>query len=462
MPVQRYDAIVIGAGQGGGPLSTALAGAGRRTALIERRHVGGTCVNEGCTPTKTMIASGRVAHLVQRAHEYGIHPKDVVVDMERIRQRKRDIVTMFRSGSRKRIESTSGVDLIYGDAHFTGERTLEVARNDGETVVCEADWIFVNTGTRPARPSIEGLDQVPAFDSTSIMELDQVPQHLIILGGGYIGVEFGQLFRRLRSKVTIIHRGTQLLPREDDDIADEVGKIFREDGIEVLLETTAKRIRRMGNDIEVELAGQGGESSVNGTHLLIATGRRPNTDTLDCNATGMELDERGYIRVNSRLETSVPGIWALGDVNGGPAFTHIAYDDYRILKSNLLENGARSTESRLVPYTVFMDPQLGRVGPTEKALRALGQKYTVAKLPMTSVARALETDETRGFMKALVDPASKEILGAAILGLEGGELAGGIQLAMMGHLPYTAIRDAVFSHPTLTESLNSLFGSVET
>lgn len=460
--MSQYDAIVVGAGQGGGPLAGALVRAGRRTALVEREHVGGTCINEGCTPTKTIIASGRVAHLARRAGDYGVMAGTVSIDLGKVRQRKRDIVHSFRSGSERRLAAIEGLDLIFGEACFSGPKTLEVALNGGGSRSIGAELIFLNTGARPALPRIEGIDSVPVLTSTTILELDQVPEHLLVLGGGYIGLEFGQLYRRFGSQVTIVNRGKRLLAREDDDVVDAVAEILREDGIEVLLETPPVRVERRGDDgMELTVEGPEGSRILRGSHLLAAVGRTPNTDRLDPAAAGLKLDERGYIPVNDRLETNVAGIYALGDVNGGPAFTHISYDDFRILRTNLIEEGSATTTGRLVPYTVFIDPQLGRVGLSEREAREQGRDIRVAKLPMSHVARALEVDETRGFMKAIVDAETKQILGAAVLGLEGGEIMSALQIAMMGKLPYTALRDAVFAHPTLCESLNNLFMSLD-
>ena len=459
---QAYDAIVIGAGQAGVPLSTALAGTGRTTALIERAHVGGTCVNVGCTPTKTMVASARVAYLTRRAADYGVHTSSVTVDLERVRQRKRDIVDSFRGGSERRIEQTDGVDLIMGEARFTGARSVEVRRDGAETLRLAADLIFINTGDRPASPPVHELSTVPTLNSTSIMELDQVPEHLLILGGGYIGLEFGQMFRRFGSAVTIIQRGHQLLAREDADVADEVAKILREDGVEVLLDAEARHVEQDANRaLRLTVRQPEGERTLEGSHLLVAAGRTPNTEALDLPAAGVQTDQRGYVQANERLETNVPGIYALGDVKGGPAFTHISYDDFRIIRTNLLDGGHATTADRPVPYTVFIDPQLGRVGLTEEQARQSGRPIRVAKLPMSSVARALEVDETRGFMKAVVDAETQQILGAAVLGIEGGEVMAVLEVAMLGHLPYTALRDGVFAHPTLAESLNNLFMAMD-
>ena len=460
---EQYDAIVIGAGQAGGPLSTALAQADWKTALIERKHVGGTCVNEGCTPTKTMLASARVAHLARRAADYGVHTGPVTVDLAKVRQRKRDIVDSFRGGSQRRIEQTEGLDLLMGQARFTGPRSVEVSLNGGGTRHLTADKIFVNVGARPRKPSLPGLDRVPALDSTSIMELDKLPEHLLVLGGGYIGLEFGQMFRRFGSQVTIVQRRGQLLTREDPDVAEQVADILREDGIEVLLEAQAQRVEQAAHgSIHLVVRTPEGERTLSGTHLLVAVGRVPNTDQLDLAPAGVQIDKRGFIAVNDRLETNVLGVYALGDVKGGPAFTHISYDDFRIIRTNLLEDGNATTSGRPVPYTVFVDPQLGRVGLSEREARAQGLDIRVAKIPMSWVARALEVDETRGLMKAIVDADTGHILGAAILGLEGGEIMAVLQMAMMGGLPYTVLRDAVFAHPTLSESLNNLFMAVDT
>ena len=453
---EQVDAIVIGAGQAGGPLSTALASAGRRTVLIERTHVGGTCINEGCTPTKTMVASGRVAYLARRGADYGVRTGPVQVDLARVRERKRAIVESFRGGSERRITGTPGVELVYGEARFTGPRTVAV---DGRTL--EAPLVVINTGGRPADPDVEGLERVGALNSTSIMELDAVPEHLLVLGGGYIGLEFAQMFRRFGSRVTVVQRGRQLLPLEDEDIAAAVLELLREDGVEVLLDAEARCAAPAAAGVRLVVRSPGGDRTLEGSRVLLAAGRVPNTDRLGLEAAGIATDAKGYVRVNGRLETSVPGVYALGDVKGGPAFTHISYDDYRILRTNLLQGGDASTEGRPVPYTVFTDPQLGRIGLSERDARKQGRRYRIARMPMSYVARALEMDEPRGVMKALVDAESGRILGAAVLGIEGGELMAMLQLAMMGDLPYDRLRDAVFAHPTLAESLNNLFSSLE-
>jgi len=458
----QYDAIIIGAGQGGGPLSTALAQAGWRTAIIERIHVGGTCINEGCTPTKTMVASARVAYLARRAADYGVHTGPISIDMTVVRKRKRDIVESFRSGSQRRIESTDGVDLLMGEAHFTGPKELDVHLQSGETLHLSANTIFINAGARPSAPKISGIDSVPTLDSTSIMELDIVPEHLLVVGGGYVGLEFGQMFRRFGSQVTIIQRGKNLLVREDTDVAEEVAKILREDGIEVLLETTTIKVERTSEGkIRLTVKTPEGERTLTGSHLLVAAGRTPNTDWLNPAATGVQVNAHGFIQTNKKLETNVPGIYALGDIKGGPAFTHISYDDFRIIRTNLIEKGNASIHDRLVPYTVFIDPQLGRIGLSESEAREQGRKIKVAKMPMNYVARALEVDESRGFMKAIVDADTAQILGCAVLGIEGGEIMAMLQIAIMGKVPYTTLRDGVFAHPTLAESLNNLFSSFQ-
>ncbi|HET7854658.1 MAG TPA: mercuric reductase [Candidatus Methylomirabilis sp.] len=454
----RYDAIIIGTGQAGKPLAVALAEAGRKTAIIERKHVGGTCINVGCTPTKTMVASARVAYLTRRGADYGVHTNSVRVNMAEVRQRKQAIVDSFRNGSQRHLQNTKNLELIFGDASFSGLKSVTVRPPSGETRHLTADTIFINTGGRPESPPLPGLDSVSFLDSTSIMELDVLPNHLLVLGGGYIGLEFGQMFRRFGSPVTVVQRGKQLLAREDADVAEEVAKILREDGIEVLLETQAVRVAKDGGGIiRLTVSGPAGERTLRGSHLLVAAGRAPNTDALNLSAAGITTDKRGNIPVNDRLQTNVPGIYALGDVKGGPAFTHISYDDFRIIKVNLLDGGNATTNGRLVPYTVYIDPQLGRVGMTEAEARAQGRRIRIAKMPMNYVARALEMDESRGFMKAVVDAETGEILGCAVLGVEGGELMSMLSIAMMGKVPYTTLRDAIFAHPTLAESFNNLF-----
>lgn len=452
----QYDLIVVGAGQGGGPLAGAAATAGLRVAVIEREHVGGTCVNEGCTPTKTMVASAKTAYLARRSGDFGVRTGDVRVDLAAVRARKDKVVADFRSGSQKSLESKPGLDLIWGEARFTGPKELEVALNAGGSRTVSAKRVVINTGQRPSAPRLPGLETIPYLDSTSVMDLGEVPEHLIILGGGYIGLEFGQMFRRFGADVTIIQRGPQLLPREDPDVAEAVADILREEGVTVTLETDTERVSAE-NGVTLTLEGGG---TVTGSHLLAATGRTPNTERLGLEAAGVETDERGYVVVNDRLETNVPGVYAVGDVKGGPAFTHISYDDFRVLKENLLENGDRTIRDREVPYTVFIDPQLGRMGLSEREADEQGLNIKVAKMPMSRAARAIETGETRGLMKVVVDADTGLLLGAAILGLEGGEIMSLLQVAKLGGLPYTALRDATFAHPTLAESLNNLFAGL--
>ncbi|MCJ1316291.1 hypothetical protein MMC15_001612 [Xylographa vitiligo] len=473
---EEYDCIVIGSGQGGTPLASAFAKAGRRTALIERIHIGGCCVNEGCTPTKTMIASGKVAYHTRRGADFGIHSPGaedglVVTDMKKVRQRKRDIVDSFRGGGETRTQS-AGVDILTGEAHFTDSKKLSVRMNDDSIHTVTAENIFINTGERPSIPQLSGLESVPAnyqLDSTTIQELDTVPPNLLVLGGGYIGLEFGQLFRRLGSQVTIVQRSSQLLPREDPDIAASMLGIFREDGIKVHLSTTAVSISPPPSGSEsirlIIRSHDGTEQTIDGSHILFAAGRRPNTDMLNLQAAGVSIKPSSHVEVNERLETSAPGIWALGDVKGPPAFTHISYDDFRIVQRNVLEPKLPplTTNDRVVPYVCYTDPQMGHVGLHEYEARKQfpDRKIQTAKMPMAYVARALETDESRGLMKAVVDGETGEILGFTCLGLEGGELMSVVQMAMMGKVSWQRLRDAVWAHPSLAESLNNLWGFLE-
>jgi pyruvate/2-oxoglutarate dehydrogenase complex dihydrolipoamide dehydrogenase (E3) component len=465
MTSTHYDVIVVGTSRGGRFLPIDFAQAGRKVALIERGPIGGVCVNFGCTPTKTMVASARVAYLARRGAEYGVHTGPVSVDLRAVRQRKQGIVEGARNGHENRLTALqgSGLDLLLGEAHFIAPKTLEVSLKDGGTREVTAPLIFLDTGDRPEQLAIKGVESVPVLNSTTIMELDTLPEHLFIVGGGYIGLEFGQMFRRFGSQVTIIQRRPRLLMNEDEDVSAEVTKILREDGITVLTETVPQRVEPLdGGRMRLTVRTPQGEQPLLGSHLLAAAGRVPNTEALTPEAAGIRLDKDGSIQVNERLETNVSGIYALGDVRGGPAFTHASYDDYRIVRTNLLEHGSASTHNRIVPHTIFIDPQLGRVGTTENEARSQGRSIRVAKLPMSAVARALETGETRGFMKAIVDAKTGQILGCAILGVEGGEIMTIIQVAMMGKLPYTAVRDGIFTHPTLAEGLNALFMTLAT
>ncbi len=455
--MDSYDLIVIGSGQGGGPLAGAFARAGKKVLLVERVHVGGTCINEGCTPTKTMVASGRNVYLARRGADFGFQTGPIAVDMRRVRERKQAVVDRFRDGSQHSIER-AGVDLAFGVASFTGPKTIRVAVNGGGEREATAPNIVIDTGGRPAPLKVPGMESANALDSTTIMELEQVPEHLIVAGGGYIAMEFGQLFRRFGSQVTVIQRGKQLLAREDPDVAEEVRKILVEDGIEVLLETSLASVRGGDGSVEVTVSSGGSERTIHGSHLLNAVGRTPNTEELNLPAAGVRTTASGHIPVNERLETNVPGVYAIGDVNGGPQFTHISYDDFRILRGNLLEGRQMTTRGRLLPYVVYMDPELGRVGLTETEARQQGLDIRVASMPMSRVARAVEMDEPRGLMKAVVDARSGQLLGCAILGVFGGEMMSLVSVAMLGQLHYEVLREGIFAHPTLAEAFNNLFG----
>ncbi len=458
--METYDAIVIGAGQAGVPLARAFAAAGRKTALIEAKLVGGTCINYGCTPTKTMIASANAAENARRAPRLGVLTGSVAVDLRKVRERKDEVVRSFRDRLRSRIVK-SGVDLIEGKARFSGRMAVDVALNTGGTTSLSAGIVIIDTGGRPRVPQMAGIDEVPYLDSTSIMELDEIPSHLLILGGGHVAVEFAQMFRRFGSQVTIIQKSGRLLSREDPDVSDAILQIFQKDGIRVILNATARQVGP-GEDRMIRLAvtTPDGDRTLEGSHFLTAIGRTPNTEDLNLSAAGIQTDEQGAIPVDEHLQTNIQNVYATGDVNGGPAFTHISYDDYRILKTNLLENGSATTKGRLVPFTIFMDPQLGRVGLTETEARQQRKNIRVAKIRMDQVSRAIETDQTRGLQKAIVDAETGQILGAAILGLDGGEIMAMIEIAMIGKLPYTTLREAIFTHPSLSESLNTLFSNL--
>ncbi len=454
-----FDLVVIGSGQAGNPLAAAFAAKGKRVAMVERGAVGGTCVNYGCTPTKAMVASAEVAAMSRRAGEFGVRVGEVTVAMAAVRDRKRGIVEKSRGGGEKKLAENA--ELLRGEARFVGPKTVAVRLHAGGERTISGEVVVIDTGLSAELPKVEGIRGVPTLDNVSVMELDRVPGHLVVLGGGYIGLEFGQMFRRFGAEVTVVQHGPQLLEREDADVAERLADLLREDGITILLGAKATGVQRGGAGVRLTVELDGREQVVEGTDLLVSTGRTPNTKELDLEKAGIETDEKGYVRVNDRLETTAVGVYAVGDVKGGPAFTHISYDDYRVLKENLLDGGSRTIKGRIVPYCVYTDPQLGRVGLSETEAKEQGRAYKVARLEMSSVARAFETGQTRGMMKALVDGETKQILGAAILGADGGEIMSMIEIAMMGGLPYTALRDATLAHPTFAESLNVLFGSLE-
>ena len=452
----KYDAIIIGSGQGGNPLAYRLADLGWSVALIEKKNLGGTCINVGCTPTKTMVHRAQVAHYARDAARWGISATNVSVDLAKIVAQKDEVVLSFRGGQQKQVDKRANLRLHRGQARFVRPHQLKV----GDELL-ESEKIFINAGGRPNIPAIPGLDSVSYLTNESLMQLTTVPEHLLVLGGGYIGLEFGQMFRRFGSRVTVLHTGKQIVPREDPEIAAELQKALEAEGIQFLLNTRTTRVENKNSAVTLSFERPADSSSVTGSHLLIGTGRGPNTDDLGLDVAGIETDKNGFIKVNGRLETNVSGVWALGDCKGGPAFTHISYNDFQIVYGNLVEGKKLSTENRPVPYCVFTDPQLGGVGMTEKEARAKGFKLKIGRCPMTYVARAIERGETAGLMKLVVDASNDRILGASILASEGGELVQILGTLMLANQPYTILKGAVYIHPTLAEGFFSLMEDVK-
>jgi len=455
MEGMRYDAIIIGSGQAGNPLSQALAKLGKSVALIDYSWLGGTCVNTGCTPTKAMIGSARVAHYARNAARWGVHAGFVTVDMREVLIRKNEIVEKSRTALETHVQTQPNIHLYKGRARFIGPKEIEVLTNK-----LEADQIFIDTGTNATVPKIRGVDSVNYLTNEGLLELREVPEHLIVVGAGYIGLEFAQMYRRFGSEVTVISDGGQILPKEDRDVADELQLSLEAEGIRFIMDARINRITRTARQVEFLFEGAP-DDTIYGSHLLVATGRKPNTSDLELNRAGVDVDEHGYIRVNRRLETSAPGIWALGDVTGGPMFTHISYNDYQIVFGNLYEGKDLATDTRIVPYAVYTDPELGRVGITENEARKRGYKLKVGTVKMTDVARAIERGETHGMMKIVVDAANDRILGAAILCSEGGEVVQILSTLMLAEKPYTLLKGAIYIHPTMAEGLYSLMDNVK-
>ncbi len=455
--MKHFDAIIIGSGQGGTPLAKKLAKKGWNVALIEKQWIGGACVNVGCTPTKTMIASAKSAYDVKHAGKLGVNVDGFSVDIKKILDRKNEVVESFRNGAEKGLEETENLTIIYGTAAFISNKSLKMATNDGGAENISADKIFINVGTSPQIPEIDGLAEVGYFTSTTLMELPEVPEHLLIIGGGYIGLEFGQMYRRFGSKVTILENGERFLSKEDEDIAAAVLKFLRTEEIDVHTNSKLNRVEIIDGKINATIIENAKEISISCSHVLVAAGRTPNTKLLNLENTGIKTNDRGYIDANEKLETAVAGVYVIGDVKGGPEFTHIAYNDHLILLNNLFESVKKDIKGRMVPYTMFTDPQLGRVGITEQQAKASGLDIKVAILPMENVARAIENGDTRGIMKAVVDAKSGKILGVAILGQDGGEIMSVLQMAMVGGITAQELREMIFAHPLYSESINNLF-----
>jgi pyruvate/2-oxoglutarate dehydrogenase complex dihydrolipoamide dehydrogenase (E3) component len=460
---ESYEVIVLGGGKGGKTLATALGHRGIKTALLERsaEMFGGGCINVACIPTKTLIASARAAQAARLASDFGVHTGEVTVNWPEVRQRAQGVVAAMRAMNHKNFTSAPALDFILGTGRFLSPGVIEVRENDGTIRQLTAEKIFINTGTRPAWPVIPGLDEAGALNSETIQRLDQLPRHLVILGGGYIALEFAQMFRRFGSEVTILERASQLLGKEDPDVAEALGDVLREEGIDIQLNCAIERIERDSQGVSVVLARDGKSLRVSGSHILAALGRTPNTEDLNLAAVGIATDQRGYVAVNERLETTATGVWALGDVNGGPQFTHASLDDYRIVKANVFDGGQRTTTDRLVPFALFTEPELARIGLTEKEARQQGLEILVAKMAVGTIPRARTTGEKRGFFKVIVDAKTQRILGCAIFSVEAGEILGAVQMTMIAGLPFTALQDAVLSHPTMVEGFNSLFANLK-
>jgi pyruvate/2-oxoglutarate dehydrogenase complex dihydrolipoamide dehydrogenase (E3) component len=457
---ERVEVLIFGSGFGGKLLAWHLAQSGRRTAVVERRWIGGSCPNIACLPSKNEIWSARVAHQARHAAQFGtVITGAVATDMAKVRQRKRDMVE-------REIElhlhnyRTSGAELIMGSGRFVAPKTLEVRLNDGGTRVLAGDQVFLNIGTHAAIPAVPGLEAARPLTHIEALELDYLPSHLVVLGGGYVGLELAQAYRRFGSRVSVIQSGSQLMSREDPDVADEMRRLLSEEGIQFLLQTRTVNVNgQSGNEVGVTVRTASGEQKLEGSDILVAVGRVPNTAGIGLEETGVELDADGYIRVNERLETSAPNVWAIGECAGSPQFTHVSIDDFRIIRDNLA-GADRSTRGRLVPYCMFTEPPLARVGLSEREARQQGIVTRVGRLPMSGVRRTATTGETQGFMKVLVGGSDDRILGFTMIGAEAGEVMAVVQTAMLADLPYPRLRDAILAHPTMAEGLGDLFSDV--
>lgn len=456
---EHYDALIIGSGEGGKFMAWHLGKSGRRTAVVERRWIGGSCPNINCLPSKNEVWSAKVAQLARNGAQFGTMTGGVSVDMAQVRRRKREMVEGLIERHLKAYKS-SGAELIMGSARFTGARNVEVTLNEGGTRLLTAERLYLNLGTHPAMPEIPGLAEAAPMSNIEALELDRLPEHLIVLGGSYVGLELGQAYRRFGSRVTVIEPGAQIMSREDADVAAEVQRILSEEGIHFRTSAEVGRVEgRSGDRVQLLLRSAGSEQVIEGSDILVATGRVPNTAGIGLELAGVELDNRGYIKVNDRLETTAPGIWAIGEGAGSPQFTHVSYDDFRVLRDNL-NGGGRSTKGRLVPYCMFTDPQLARVGLSEGEAKRQGTAVRVATMPMSDHLRARTISETQGFLKAVVGQEDDRILGFTMIGAEAGEVMATVQTAMLAGLPYTALRDAILAHPTMAEGLTDLFARV--
>ena len=456
---EHYDVLVLGSGGGGKLTAWHMARSGRRTAVVERRWIGGSCPNVACLPSKNEIRSAEIAHLARNAAQFGTMAGPVKVDMGKVRQRKRDMVQALVDAHLRNYK-TSGAELIMGEGRFVAPKTLEVSLNDGGTRTLVGAQVFLNVGTHAAIPSVPGLEAAKPLTHIEALELDVLPAHLIVIGGGYAGLELAQAYRRFGSEVTVVEAGPQLMGREDADVAQEIRERLAEEGVAIHAGAQLLRVEgQSGSGVSVVLRTTSGGQTISGSHILVAAGRIPNTAGAGLDTAGVELDDRGFVRVNERLETSAADVWALGECAGSPMFTHISEDDFRIVRDNLA-GGKRSTRDRLVPYCMFTDPPLAHVGLSEREAERQRVKARVAKLPMKAVLRAQATGQTEGFMKALVGETDDRILGFTMIGAEAGEVMAVVQTAMMADLPFTKLRDADFAHPTFSEGLNFLFSNM--
>ena len=457
--LQRYEALVLGSGAGGKLLAWHLAKSGRRTAVVERKWIGGSCPNVNCLPSKNEIWSAKVADLVRHAAQFGMATGPTAIDMGRVRQRKRDMVEGLIATHLEHYKA-SGAELIMGAGRFVAPKTLEVRLNDGGSRLLAGDRVFLNLGTRATIPPIPGLADAGPMTNIELLELDRLPEHLVVLGGGYVGFEFAQAYRRFGSRVTVVEHGPQLLGREDADVAEEMRRLLSAEGIEIVVEADVFRVEgQSGKGVRLHVRTAGGERIILASDMLVATGRTPNTAGIGLESASVELDARGYIRVNDRLETTAPEVWAVGECAGSPQFTHVSFDDFRIIRDNLA-GGDRSTRGRLIPYCLFTDPPLARVGLSEREAQQGGIAVRVARLPMSAVLRTRTIGETIGFMKLLVEASGDRVLGFAMIGPDAGEVLAAVQTAMLGGLPSTVLRDAILTHPTMAEGLNALFADI--